>query len=372
MKTFKHLFAIIAVAAAFVGCQQNGYKIKGTAEGLSDGDTLLLVGAFAESEGGDTIIVKNGKFEYSGETDSVSLCAIYSLATPGVGTDFLLEPGTITIDLSTEAGKTRVGGTKANEGWQKMNEMVAEYGQQMQQLTSKLMNSTPDSAQQRAAYEQMARLEYEMGQKVVEMTEKNLDNELGYFMVMNYINDQVFPAEKRLELLDKLPEGYRQRAAVGLMRRELQQSQQPAPEEGAKFGDYTLPTPDGGTLNLTEEVARHRYTVIDFWASWCGPCMREMPHMKQLYAKYEKLGMGLIGISLDEDRDAWLKAINEKQLSWLHVSDLQGWKCQPARDLGVEAIPCIYVLDQEGKIVAARLMGDDLERFLEQTFSSQQ
>ena len=372
MKTVRHLFAIVAVAAAFVGCQQHGYTIKGTAEGLSDGDTLLLVGAFAESEGGDTIIVKNGKFEHSGEADSVSLCAIYSLSTPGVGTDFLLEPGTITIDLQAEEGKSRVGGTKANEGWQQLNEMVASYGEQMQQLSTQLMSGTPDSARQRAAYEQMARIEYEMGQKVVEMTEKNLDNELGYFLVLNYINDQVLPAEKRLELLDKLPESYRQRAAVALVRKELQQAQQPAPGEGAKFGDYTLPTPDGGTLNLTEEVARHRYTVIDFWASWCGPCMREMPHMKQLYAKYGKKGVGMIGISLDDDRDAWVKAIGEKQLPWLHVSDLQGWKCQPARDLGVEAIPCIYVLDQQGTIVAARLMGDDLEKFLEQAFSTQQ
>jgi thiol-disulfide isomerase/thioredoxin len=250
--------------------------------------------------------------------------------------------------------------------------MVASYGEQMQQLSTQLMSGTPDSARQRAAYEQMARIEYEMGQKVVEMTEKNLDNELGYFLALNYINDQVLPAEKRLELIDKLPESYRQRAAVALVRKELQQASQPAPGEGAKFGDYTLPTPDGGTLNLTEEVARHRYTVIDFWASWCGPCMREMPHMKQLYAKYGKKGVGMIGISLDDDRDAWVKAIGEKQIPWLHVSDLQGWKCQPARDLGVEAIPCIYVLDQQGTIVAARLMGDDLEKFLEQAFSTQQ
>ncbi|MBR1934116.1 MAG: AhpC/TSA family protein [Prevotella sp.] len=364
----KNLLAFLLLAVALVGCQQNGYKIKGTAEGFADGDTLLLITDFATGTPSDTLIVNNGRFEHSGQVDSVDICAIYSLANPEAGTDFLLEPGTITISLSQEPGMSRVGGTKANEGWQQLNDMVAGYGERMQQLTNQALSAEPDTDAQVALYEQMARMEYEMGQKVVEIAEKNLDNELGYFLVLNYMNDAALPAEKRLELMDRLPASSQQRGALKQLRSEMQQVQD-SPGEGMPFGDYTLSTPSGDQLRLLDEVARHRFTIIDFWASWCGPCMREIPHLKQLYAEYSPKGFGIIGISLDEDRDAWVKAVTSEKLQWPQVSDLKGWKCEPARALGVEAIPCFYVLDENGTILAEKLDGSQLEQFLILTMS---
>jgi thiol-disulfide isomerase/thioredoxin len=130
------------------------------------------------------------------------------------------------------------------------------------------------------------------------------------------------------------------------------------------IADFTLNTPDGSPLSVMSEVKKHDITIIDFWASWCGPCMREMPFMKQLYADFRDKGLGIVGISLDEDRDAWQKAIDSMGLTWPQMSDLQGWDAVPARMYNVNAIPFLMVVDRQGLILTTGLRGDELRQYI--------
>ena len=121
--------------------------------------------------------------------------------------------------------------------------------------------------------------------------------------------------------------------------------------------------------SINEDVSiedfRGQYVLIYFWASWCGPCRSENPNVVKAYNKYKQKGFTVLGISLDTDKDAWLKAISDDKLNWTHISDLQGWKNENAQKFGVRSIPFSILIDPEGIILAKNLRAQDLHEELE-------
>lgn len=110
--------------------------------------------------------------------------------------------------------------------------------------------------------------------------------------------------------------------------------------------------------------------LVDFWASWCGPCRKENPNLVKAYAKYHDKGFEIIGVSLDDKKESWLKAIEADKLVWLHASDLKCWKSDLAAEYGIKSIPTSFLVDAEGRIIAKDLRGDALEKKLETLFKS--
>lgn len=133
----------------------------------------------------------------------------------------------------------------------------------------------------------------------------------------------------------------------------------------AVIQDFSLPSSSGETLSIANEVAKHKLTIIDFWASWCGPCMKEMPMMKNLYDTFEKQGLGIVGISLDKEKDKWLTALQTMGISWTNLSDMKGWESDIARFYEVSSIPYTMVVDSNGTIVAGGLRGESLRLYIE-------
>ena len=128
---------------------------------------------------------------------------------------------------------------------------------------------------------------------------------------------------------------------------------------GAVAPDFTQNSPDGKPIKLSE--LRGKVVLVDFWASWCGPCRRENPNVVKMYNKYKDQGFEILGVSLDKQKGAWLKAIKKDQLTWPHVSDLRGWKNEVAQLYSVTSVPATVLLDQEGRIIARNLRGPALE-----------
>ena len=136
---------------------------------------------------------------------------------------------------------------------------------------------------------------------------------------------------------------------------------------GAEAPLFAGPTPEGEEITL--ESLRGKIVLIDFWASWCGPCRRENPNVVRLYEQYKDQGFEILGVSLDRSKDRWVKAIADDKLTWLHLSDLKGWKSKYAQQYGVTSIPQTVLLDREGKILARNLRGPRLAQRLKQVFS---
>jgi thiol-disulfide isomerase/thioredoxin len=130
--------------------------------------------------------------------------------------------------------------------------------------------------------------------------------------------------------------------------------------------DFTQKAPDGSEISLSD--LRGKVVLIDFWASWCGPCRRENPNVVRLYEKYRDKGFEIIGVSLDRSRDRWLQAIDQDGLDWLHVSDLKYWQNEVAQLYNVSAIPKTFLLDAEGKIIGKNLRGQQLANKLSEIF----
>jgi peroxiredoxin len=127
---------------------------------------------------------------------------------------------------------------------------------------------------------------------------------------------------------------------------------------GGTAPDFSLPTPDGTDLSLSS--LRGKYVIVDFWASWCGPCLAEVPNMKAIYDRHHASGLEILGVSLDDKRDNWLDAIDKHGLDWLHVSSLQGWECHVAKMYNVTGIPKMFLLDKDGRVLATDLRGEEL------------
>lgn len=132
--------------------------------------------------------------------------------------------------------------------------------------------------------------------------------------------------------------------------------------------DLKAATPEGNMYSL--ESMRGKYVLIDFWASWCGPCRRENPNVVRLYNQYKDKGFDILGVSLDNNKEKWIAAIAKDQLTWKHISDLKGWASQLAKPYGVRGIPYTVLVDPNGQIIATRLRGASLEAKLREIFGS--
>lgn len=135
---------------------------------------------------------------------------------------------------------------------------------------------------------------------------------------------------------------------------------------GNDFKDATLVTLQGDTVRLSDYVGHHKYVLVDFWASWCGPCMREMPNVKAAYAKYKSRGLEIVGISLDKQKAAWQGAVKRVGITWPQMSDMGETGSKAASLYNVQYIPYVLVFDQKGNIVVNNLHGEEMLRKLEE------
>jgi peroxiredoxin len=136
-------------------------------------------------------------------------------------------------------------------------------------------------------------------------------------------------------------------------------------KKGNKIQAFSLPDADGKEISIKDFEGK--YVLIDFWASWCGPCRRENPNVVAAYEKYNDKNFTILGVSLDNNKEKWLAAIEKDGLTWSHISDLKGWDNAVAKDFGVRGIPFSILIDPNGVVLEKNLRGEALQEFLEKT-----
>ena len=361
MKKIAYLFATGTMLLA--ACSSDpAYKISGTIEGVADGETVYL----QEVKGRefiklDSAVVANGTFTFNGRQDAaVNRFITY---TPAKGkrmmTDFFLENGNITVAMGEE---TTVAGTPNNDAYKAFKKEYAVLNKEMRALYEKSKAEGLTEEQNAEIEKQYEELDAKANALIYNTIDANIANAVGIYLFPNY--SYQFDLAQQKALVAKIPAEYLSNERIDKIIKRIEVLEKTA--VGQKFTDFEMPTPDGKTLKLSDVIAKNKYTLIDFWASWCGPCRREMPNVVAAYKEFHKKGFGIVGVSLDSKAEDWKKAIKELGMTWDHMSDVKGWQCEGAALYGVNSIPATVLVAQDGTIVERNLRGDAIAEKLKE------
>lgn len=271
-------------------------------------------------------------------------------------------------DPTDPANSYSIEGSEDAKKIREFNDISSRYGkvyQEIQQEYSKVVEANP-AAQDSISSVLMPKFQDNMlsfSEEALKFAEKNKDNLAGFYAIGTI--DQVRFEPQLIKYAEEIKSKYPNNKAVQSFVGRMESLKSVA--VGRTAPDFELSTPDGKKVKLSD--FRGKYVLLDFWASWCGPCRKENPNIVEQYNNFKEKNFTILGVSLDDNKDAWLKAIKDDKLTWTHVSELKRWESEVASLYKVDGIPASFILDPEGKIIAKNLYSTDLKEFLKKTLN---
>ena len=352
--------AVLTLTACSTQGSQSGYTINGTAKGTIDGDTVLLCDTlgFLSAIPLDTAVIKNGKFQFTGEQEGAVLRLLVPLhdGKPTTMEYFILENAVITADLGLMNEHSHIEPGPNGKLFLEFMSSDSLLSVEAEPLWETIDDSTAAEADKAEAKQKMDSLQAIAARNHKKFIIDHVPSAISDMLFGRCM--QEFNEQEQEEILKILGEKQPDFPVYKAIMEERKANESTA--VGAQYTDIKLPAPDGKILRVSDFVTKNKLTLIDFWASWCGPCRAEMPSVVKAYTTYHKKGFEVVGVSLDEDKEAWLKAIDQLKMPWPQMSDLKGWKSEGAVIYNVRSIPSNVLIDQQGNIVAKDLRGENL------------
>ncbi len=341
--------------------QDSAYVIHGKLEKIKKGNIILNIYQGDQTARSSTTI-KHGLFTFTGTISSPSFATLTMPDKPDDFFTFYVEPAEISIAGRGDSLKLLiVKGSGVNDDDRLLKERM-NYISKWEEINSHIYEDAYKEKNKRVM-DSLDEIDFDVlaeKRKVVAAFVKEnpasmraamaITENYGFYAeaaevepLYDLLDPKIKESEKGKEI-KKLLNIYRS-VAIGNMAPEIKQS-----------------TPDGNLLSLSS--LHGKYVLIDFWASWCGPCRRENPNVLQAYKNYKDKGFTVFGVSYDTKKDKWVKAIEDDKLNWNQVSDLEGWKNSTSGQYGIKAIPSNILLDKDGKIIAKNIFGKKLREKL--------
>lgn len=363
----KNLSALTAAALVLTACNNseldNACVINGTIQGWQDADTLVISELSSMSISHvDTAIIEDGKFcfEFVPKAPGQMLYVMPLVkGEPHAAYAVICEPGTLfemTVPEDPE-GQPSFNDSKSNSLWVEVQAQGKKFSEEATPFVQKLQDPT------------LSEKEHDKAARSIDSLNANISISYSNYVINNipsFFSDMLFgEIETFLEdsLRNKILNAMEAEGMTDMpnfTRVKARVLLNSLSEPGKKFTDFTQTDANGNQIRLADIVNANKLTLVDFWASWCGPCRHEMPNIVKAYEQFHGKGLEILGVSLDDNRDAWQKAVNDLNMKWIQVSDLQGWNNGAAKAYVVESIPSCILIGQDGVIISKNLRGQEL------------
>lgn len=362
----KHLLFLL-ISLTIISCNNTDtstYKISGNVTGFEDGINIVVfkIDNKNQSVAIDTLIVKDSKINgVYPKTDELSINYLQIENTKGSILYFPENTDLIASIDKNNLASAYITGSKQNDDYkiykERMNgfnnkriEKTEIFKQARRSQDVKLASQIQEEIKDIALYEKAFKTQF--------VTE-NTNSLFSILLLSEMVNrkdisavDAALVANKFSPKISSTQSGKSLITLIASLKKA---------DVGGAAPSFSAKTPEGKTLALNDILGK--YTIIDFWASWCKPCRRENPNVVRVYNQYHDKGLNIISVSLDKagQEDRWIKAIEDDKMNWHHVSNLKGWSDPIAQQYSVRSIPATFLLDENGKIIAKNLRGNALD-----------
>lgn len=386
----KKILILIVALSPFLSCaqsvkknanvQSNTFTLNSTATKIKDGNTIYLVYAQNSKTVLDSVKILNGAFSFKGNINSPAKAALFLNLNPLVvqstenadALSFYLEPTNLIITNTDSLKNATITGSKVNDDDKELKKILGPIFSQMSGFQSEYRKLSEteqkDSTIMKAFKKKYDAVAMQMPPKMEQFVKEHNNSYVSLLVIGDMAsNANALPTAKKL-FASITPEVKKSELGVKLTQyfAQLDAAKIKQPEVGDLATDFIQNDPNGKAVKLSD--FKGKYVLLDFWASWCGPCRQENPNIVAAYNKYNSKGFTVLGVSLDKEngREAWLNAIKNDGLVWTQLSDLKFWQNEVARMYSIESIPTNFLIDPNGKIIAKNLRAEFLHTKLEE------
>lgn len=358
-----------------VSAQKEGFTLSGKVGNFNSPSKIYLSYVLASQIHQDSALLKDGKFQFKGHIEGVTK-AYLNLSYQGGGMHhkpyhmkpIYLEAGDIVVEGPDSLRSATASGTPANIDLERYNQVLRPYNNKIYEWIKATRALTEEQRKDTALIQnnnrKLTAIREEARMASLAFVESNPKSMVSLDIIIDEIGGKVPDYNVVEPLFRKLSTEVKSSAMGKKFSESL--SKLKATSIGEIAPDFAQSDVSGKLIKLSD--LRGKYVLIDFWASWCLPCRKENPHVLKAYEKYKEKGFEIIGISLDNNKSAWQKAIADDKLTWINVSDLKGRRNEASEMYYITAIPQNFLLDTEGKIVGKNLRGENLQKKLAEIF----